>query len=195
MALANTRNLLAAMPSEANATGKSFNAKAAGAKASVPSLSQSTALTPSSPQVVQQEWTAFTRRLAATIQVEVDVATNRIVEVRRQDDLFAIAASSLGVGESVVFKQASLLRLARLLASPFGRQVPGSSPPMCFEDVTRMLCELLASRHAALGPPPAGWPAELLVKLVRTVRAAVVIDDGHGAVNRTKLRNDWTLMG
>ncbi len=194
MALANTRNLLAAMPPEANATGKSFNAKNAGAKASVPSVSQSTALTPSSPQVVQQEWTAFTRRLAATIQVEVDVATNRIVEVRRQDDLFAMAASSLGVGESVVFKQASLLRLARLLASPFGRQVPGSSPPMCFEQVTRMLCDLLASRHAALGPP-AGWPAELLVKLVRTVRAAVVIDDGQGAVNHTKLRNDWTLMG
>ncbi|GFR45996.1 hypothetical protein Agub_g7473, partial [Astrephomene gubernaculifera] len=234
MAQANIRSLLAAMPPEthppeaAAILGKTTAAAAAGVagllaapggKSSAPSTSQRTTQSTSSQKVVQREWVLFLRRLAEQVSVELNPASHEIVEVLHSNALVAAAASSLGMGDRTpVFEQAALLRLARLFASPYGRLVPCSSPPMCFEELMAMLCELLASRgrggsrgradgggggggsdgsggEGRLQVGPADWRPELLVKLVRVVRAAVVLDDGAGAADSAALRDAWAAMG
>ncbi|KXZ52374.1 hypothetical protein GPECTOR_9g418 [Gonium pectorale] len=209
MALANTRALLRAMPIDANVTGRSLAAQtvAGGGRPSAPSASQTTAITATSQRVVQKEWGLFLRRLAVAISVELNPVTHAVVEVLHSNALFAAAASSLGMGDSPpVFEQASLLRLARLLAGPYGRIMPGSCPPMCCEQLAAALCELLASaggrdpRAAGGGGGEEGGGGsslrpELLVKLVRSVCAAAVLDDGAGGSDGRKLRDAWASLG
>ncbi|PNH09605.1 Inositol 1,4,5-trisphosphate receptor type 2 [Tetrabaena socialis] len=195
-ALANTRALLAAMPEEANTTGRSFASKAGG-QASAPSMSQHTAVTSSTSQkVIQQEWGMYVRSLSSNINVEVDPDTNAAMEVLQLSTLATAAAASLGIGESIpVLTHASSLRLARLFIGPFGRLVPNIAPLMCFEDVLTMLLELLATRGKGKSIGPSSWEPRLLVKLVGTVCAAAALDDGCGALDGSVVRHAWARLG
>lgn len=55
------------------------------------------------------------------------------------------------VGDGKVYSQWSLLRVARLLSSPYGKEVPHARPLMHFEHSIQILCSLLAKKHAAVG--------------------------------------------
>ncbi|KAG2491060.1 hypothetical protein HYH03_010506 [Edaphochlamys debaryana] len=208
MALAATKALLESLPAEANTTGRPLDATRGGLLAkggkggqdgSAPSMSQTTALTAGSQKVVQKEWMLYLRRLAAQISVSINASTNEIVEVLEASAVMVAAASTakaLGMGEgSVVFEQASLLRLARLMAAPFGRLVPATVPTMCYEELTAMLCGLLASRARKDGRELGGFSPALLVKLIRSIRAAVVLDDGRGAADESALKDAWASIG
>ncbi|EFJ39749.1 hypothetical protein VOLCADRAFT_121781 [Volvox carteri f. nagariensis] len=184
---------------------------------SAPSTSQHTALTATSQKLVQRDWMQYLRALSERVSVEINLRSYEVVEVSRPGALveaIKTAASSLGMGEGdTILEQASLLRLARILAARYGRRVPGTSPPMCFEVVVEMLCKLLGGRSGRPGESgavvvgggggggvrggvgPTGWKPALLVKMVRAVCAAAVLDDGAGAEDGDALRNAWASLG
>lgn len=98
---------------------------------------------------------------------QINPRTNEIVEVLHLNNAFGAAVASLRMEGNPTFEQASLLRMARLLAAPFGYGVAGSNPGMSFEDLIEMLCKLLGSRDKrkkTVGP--SDWKLPLMVRWV-----------------------------
>eukprot|EP00198_Chlamydomonas_reinhardtii_P012135 XP_001701472.1 ryanodine-inositol 1,4,5-triphosphate receptor Ca2+ channel [Chlamydomonas reinhardtii] len=202
MARTSTRALLNAMPEECNNTGKNYNTKPmatksqAPGKESAPSMSQTTAVVAKNQKAVQEDWRTFVCKLAEMINVMINPRTNEIVEVLHLNNAFGAAVASLRMEGNPTFEQASLLRMARLLAAPFGYGVAGSNPGMSFEDLIEMLCKLLGSRDKrkkTVGP--SDWKLPLMVKMVRVIRGALMLDDGHGAEELSQMRDAWAHMG
>lgn len=88
-------------------------------------------------KTVEAEWQQFMRMLAVRINVDLDPKQHVAVEV-------------ITMGQHKL-RDAGLLRLARLFAAPYGRQVPLAQPAMLFEECLQNICELFKSAHPLIG--------------------------------------------